>query len=59
MAMKMASMGQEDKEWHKQMARRLTAEKKYAKNLDEVIRASERGHITSAQRKFSQLEKYV
>lgn len=59
LASKLASMGEEDKEWHRQMSRRLTAEKKYAKNLDEVIKASERGHISSVQRKISQLEKYV
>lgn len=59
LASKLASMGEEDKEWHKQMSRRLTEEKKYAKNLDEVIKASERGHISSVQRRYNQIEKYV
>lgn len=57
--LRMASMGEEDKEWRRQMSERLAAEKEYAKNLNEVIKASERGHVTSVQRKFIQLEKYV
>ena len=57
--LRMASMGEEDKQWRDQMSERLAAEKTYASNLEKVIKAAERGHISSAQRKFSQLEKYV